>query len=83
MAKNPPHGTPIYEIHRFNKYLGQQVVVTFCCENCGNNAVEREESQQSFSFLEGYFHCTVCKTDHNYYSDSFTEKKLDAQLSLF
>jgi hypothetical protein len=81
--KNPPAGTPIYAISRYNHYLGYQVLVTFCCDCCGNNAVEREKSQQSYDFLEGHFHCTQCKTPHNYYSDSFTSTKIDPQLALF
>ena len=55
----------------------------FTCE-CGCNRFHRAiEMKMCVSFFEGYFNCSACNRQHDYYSDAFTRVEQPTQLQLF
>lgn len=66
----------------FKSYNGDIALVEFTCENCGCRRFYRPKKQYGLTFLEGFFLCLRCKSQHSYFSDSFIVT-YQTQLQLF
>lgn len=55
----------------------------FKCD-CGCDDFYRpKEIEYCVSFFEGWFCCSGCKKEHNYYSDAFNRNTVPVQLKMF